>query len=61
MPRHSTPTVEEYVIAYSYIRFSHPDQATIATPSGNNTHALFVGAFLDVDLAQLLGLPSLGH
>jgi DNA invertase Pin-like site-specific DNA recombinase len=27
MPRHSTPTGEEYIIAYSYIRFSHPDQA----------------------------------
>lgn len=27
MPRHSTPSVEEYIIAYSYIRFSHPDQA----------------------------------
>ncbi len=27
MPRHSTPSVEEYIIAFSYIRFSHPDQA----------------------------------
>ncbi len=26
MPRHSTPSVEEYILAYSYIRFSTPDQ-----------------------------------
>ena len=40
---------------------SHPDQATVVKPSGNNTHALFIGALLDVDLAHLLGLPTLGH
>jgi carbohydrate-selective porin OprB len=38
---------------------SHPDQATIPNPRGNNTHALFIGAFLDVDLASLMGLPTL--
>ncbi|HEY7327954.1 MAG TPA: recombinase family protein [Gemmataceae bacterium] len=27
MPRHSTTPADEFVIAYSYIRFSHPDQA----------------------------------
>jgi DNA invertase Pin-like site-specific DNA recombinase len=27
MPRHSTTSVDEYVLAYSYIRFSHPEQA----------------------------------
>ncbi|HTU22990.1 MAG TPA: recombinase family protein [Gemmataceae bacterium] len=27
MPPHSTPSVEEYLIAYSYIRFSHPEQS----------------------------------
>ena len=39
---------------------SHPDQAT-TTPSGNDTHAIFVGALFEVDLAHLLGLPALGH
>jgi hypothetical protein len=39
---------------------SHPDQAT-TTPSGDDTHALFVGALFEVDLAHLLGLPMLGH
>lgn len=27
MPCHSTPSAEEYFIAYSYIRFSHPEQS----------------------------------
>jgi porin len=39
---------------------SHPDQAT-TTPNGNDTHAIFVGALFEVDLAHLLGLPTLGH
>jgi porin len=39
---------------------SHPDQATTTTPSGNNTHAIFVGALFEVDLAHLLGLPAIG-
>jgi porin len=40
---------------------SHPDQATVTRPSGNNTHALFVGALFEVDMASLFGLPTLGH
>jgi hypothetical protein len=39
---------------------SHPDQAT-TTPNGDDTHAIFVGALFEVDLAHLLGLPTLGH
>jgi carbohydrate-selective porin OprB len=39
---------------------SHPDQAAITNPSGNNTHAIFVGAMFEVDLAHLFGLPTLG-
>jgi porin len=40
---------------------SHPDQATTTGPSGNNTHAIFVGALFEVDVAHLLGLPTLGR
>jgi porin len=40
---------------------SHPDQATASGPSGNNTHAIFVGALFEVDVAHLLGLPTLGR
>jgi carbohydrate-selective porin OprB len=40
---------------------THPDQATVAKPSGNNTHALFIGALLDIDVASLMGLPTLPH
>jgi porin len=40
---------------------SHPDQATSGAPSGKNTHALFVGALFEVDVAHLLGLPTLGR
>jgi porin len=40
---------------------SHPDQATTSGPSGNNTHAIFVGALFEVDVAHLLGLPTLGR
>jgi len=39
---------------------SHPDQASATRPSGNNTHAIFVGALFEVDVAQLFGLPTLG-
>jgi hypothetical protein len=38
---------------------SHPDQANAATPSGNVTHAIFVGALFEVDVANLFGLPTL--
>jgi porin len=38
---------------------SHPDQANATKPSGNNTHAIFVGALFEVDMAQLFGLPAL--
>lgn len=40
---------------------SHPDQAASAVPSGNNTHAVVVGALVEIDVAALLGLPSLVH
>jgi carbohydrate-selective porin OprB len=40
---------------------SHPDQATTSGPSGNNTHAIFVGALFEVDVAHLLGLPALSR
>lgn len=40
---------------------SHPDQASSAMPSGNNTHALFVDALFEVDAAHLFGMPSLGQ
>jgi hypothetical protein len=39
---------------------SHPDQASATRPSGNNAHAIFVGALFEVDVAQLFGLPTLG-
>jgi porin len=39
---------------------SHPEQAAASTPSGNDTHAIFVGALFEVDVAHLLGLPTLG-
>ncbi len=40
---------------------SHPDQAGSAAPSGNNTHALFVGALFEVDATHLFGLPALSR
>ena len=40
---------------------SHPDQSGAAAPSGNNTHALFVGGLLEVDATNLFGLPTLGR
>ena len=38
---------------------SHPDQAAISPPSGNNTQSIFVGALFEVDAAHLFGLPVL--
>jgi carbohydrate-selective porin OprB len=45
-----------------FVQFiSHPDQANAAKPSGNNTHAIFVGALFEVSMAQLFGLPTLSR
>jgi carbohydrate-selective porin OprB len=45
-----------------FLRFiTHPDQATVAKPSGNNTHALFIGVLLDIDVASVMGLPTPPH
>lgn len=45
-----------------FVQFiSHPDQAAVAAPSGNNTHAMFVGAMLERNLASMFGLPTLGR
>jgi len=38
---------------------SHPDQAAAPVPSGNNTHAVFVGAVLTVLAPETFGLPRL--
>jgi porin len=40
---------------------SHPDQAAVATPSGNNTHAVYLGVLFEVDMAHLFGLPALSR
>ena len=40
---------------------SHPDQANAGAPSGDDTHALFVGALLEIDAAHLFGLPTLSR
>ena len=40
---------------------SHPDQANASAPSGNVTHAIFVGALFEVDVASLFGLPTLSR
>lgn len=40
---------------------SHPDQANAGSPSGNDTHALFVGGLFEVDAVHLLGLPTLSR
>lgn len=40
---------------------SHPDQSSSIRPTGNNTHAMFVGALFEVDAAHLFGLPTLGQ
>jgi hypothetical protein len=40
---------------------SHPDQAAVATPSGNKTHAVYLGVLFEVDMAHLFGLPALSR
>jgi len=40
---------------------SHPDQAIASRPTGNNTHAMFVGALFELDAAHLFGLPAIGQ
>jgi porin len=40
---------------------SHPDQANTTTPSGNITHAIYLGVLFEVDVAHLLGLPTLSR
>ena len=40
---------------------SHPDQSSVAAPSGDNTHALFIGVLFEIDAARRLGLASLGR
>jgi hypothetical protein len=40
---------------------SHPDQATTSGPSGNNTHAIFIGALFEVDVTHLLEPPTLSR
>ena len=43
-----------------FVQFiSHPDQFAVATPSGNNTHAIFVGALLELNFVNMFGLPIL--
>jgi hypothetical protein len=39
---------------------SHPDQVNAGTPSGNLTHATYLGVLFEVDFARLFGLlPTL--
>ncbi len=38
---------------------SHPDQASIAKPTANDTHAVLVGTLFEIDPAAFLGLPAL--
>jgi porin len=40
---------------------SHPDQVNNPAPSGNLTHAIYLGVLFEVDVAHLLGLPSLSR
>jgi porin len=40
---------------------SHPDQVDNPTPSGNLTHAVYLGVMFEVDVAHLLGLPTLNR
>jgi porin len=40
---------------------SHPDQVNSPTPSGNLTHAVYLGVLFEVDMAHLFGLPTLGR
>jgi porin len=38
---------------------SHPDQANANPPRSNVTHAIFIGALFEVDVANMFGLPVL--
>jgi porin len=40
---------------------SHPDQVNNPAPSGNITHAIYLGVLFEVDVAHLLGLPTLSR
>jgi porin len=40
---------------------SHPDQVNNPTPSGNITHATYLGVLFEVDMAHLFGLPTLSQ
>ena len=40
---------------------SHPDQVNNPTPSGNITHAVYLGVLFEVDMAHLFGLPTLSR
>jgi porin len=40
---------------------SHPDQVNNPAPSGNLTHAVYLGVLFEVDMAHLFGLPTLGR
>jgi porin len=45
-----------------FVQFiSHPDQAAVARPTADNTHAMFVGAMLEWNLASMFGLPTLSR
>jgi porin len=40
---------------------SHPDQVNNPAPSGNITHATYLGVLFEVDVAHLFGLPTLSR
>ena len=40
---------------------SHPDQVNNPAPSGNITHAVYLGVLFEVDMAHLFGLPTLSR
>jgi carbohydrate-selective porin OprB len=40
---------------------SHPDQVNAGAPSGNLTHATYLGMLFEVDMAHLFGLPTLSR
>lgn len=43
-----------------FVQFiSHPDEAAFVAPKGVDTHAVFVGALLEWNLASMFGLPTL--
>jgi len=53
-------TVAPGVVFKPYAQFiSHPDQVTSPKPSGNNTHAMFVGAAFTIFWPETFGLPRL--